>query len=113
VIVSGGPSREGPNEATVMAEYLVAKGVPADRIVVDRIGVNTAATARNTASVAKARHWSSVLVISQYFHIPRCRLALSQNGFDQVYSAHAHYFEWRDLYSIPREVIAYIAYLNH
>lgn len=112
VMVSGGVGREGFDEAVVMKDYLLKRGVPQDKIVVDSLGVTTAATARNVASIAKAYHWSSVLVISQYFHIPRCRLALSRAGIDPVYAAHAHYFELRDIYSIFREVIGYVAYLG-
>ncbi len=112
VIVSGGLGREGFDEAAVMKGYLVKRGVPHDSIVVDSLGVTTAATARNTAVLAKTHRWSRVLVISQYFHIPRCRLALSQAGLAPVYAAHARYFELRDIYSTFREVIAYTAYLG-
>ncbi len=111
VIVSGGLGREGFDEAVVMKDYLTKRGVPLDKIIVDSLGLTTAATAQNTATIAKTHHWSSVLVVSQYFHIPRCRLALSQAGVKPVYSAHAHYFELRDIYSIPREVIGYATYL--
>jgi vancomycin permeability regulator SanA len=112
VIVSGGVGREGFDEAEVMKDYLVKRGVPQISIVVDSLGVTTAATARNTAAIAKTHRWSSVLVISQYFHIPRCRLALSQAGLFPVYAAHAPYFELRDIYSTFREVIGYVAYLG-
>jgi vancomycin permeability regulator SanA len=111
VIVSGGVGREGFDEAAVMKDYLTRRGVPSEKIVVDSFGITTAATARNVAAIAKAHRWSSVLVVSQYFHIPRCRLALSVAGFDHVYAAHARYFEIRDVYSIIREVIGYAAYL--
>ena len=112
VIVSGGVGREGFDEAAVMKDYLVKRGIPQDQIVVDSLGLTTAATARNVAVIAKVHRWSSVLVVSQYFHIPRCRLALSQAGVDPVYAAHAQYFELRDIYSIFREVIGYAAYLG-
>lgn len=112
VIVSGGVGREGFDEAAVMKDYLARRGIPQDRIIVDSLGVTTAATAKNTAAIAKKHHWLSVLVISQYFHIPRCRLALSRVGIERVYAAHAHFFELRDIYSIFREVIGYTAYLG-
>lgn len=112
IIVSGGLGREGFDEAVVMKNYLMRQGVPQDKIIVDSLGVTTAATAENTAAIAKEHHWSSVLVISQYFHIPRCRLALSRVGIERVYAAHAHFFELRDIYSIFREVIGYTAYLG-
>jgi len=112
VIVSGGVGREGFDEAVVMKDYLTRRGVPQDKIIVDSLGVTTAATAKNAATIAKVHRWSSVLVVSQYFHIPRCRLAFSRAGFDRVYAAHAHYFELRDIYSIFREVMGYAAYLG-
>jgi uncharacterized SAM-binding protein YcdF (DUF218 family) len=111
VIVSGGIGESGFDEAAVMKQYLAARGVPADRIVADSMGVTTGATATNTAAILRQKGWSSVVVVSQYFHIPRCRLAMRRVGITPVYSAHARYFEWRDLYSTAREVVGYPAYL--
>lgn len=111
VIVSGGVGVEGVDESAVMKRYLVEKGIPAERIVPDSLGINTAATGRNTAVIMRANRWSSAVVVSQYFHVPRSRLALRRAGIAPVYSAHARYFEARDLYSIAREVVGYPAYL--
>lgn len=112
VVVSGGMGREGFDEAAVMKDYLARRGVKQDQIIVDSFGLTTAATARNVAAITKEHHWSSVLVISQYFHIPRCRLALSRAGIEHVYSARARFFELRDFYSILREIFGYVAYLG-
>ena len=112
IIVSGGVGREGFDEAVVMKDYLTRRGVPQDKITVDSLGSTTAITAKNVAVIAKELHWSSALVISQYFHIPRCRLALSRAGIEPVYAAHARFFEIRDFYSIFREVFGYAAYLG-
>lgn len=38
-------------------------------------------------------------------------LAMRRMGITPVYSAHARYFELRDLYSTAREVVGYPAYL--
>lgn len=111
VIVSGGTGVEGFNEAEVMKRYLVSQGVPEDHIIADGEGATTSLTARNAARVMKERGWQSALVISQYFHVPRTRLAVESYGVRPVYSAHAEYFELRDVYSIAREVIGYVAYL--
>jgi len=111
LIVSGGVGREGWDEAAVMKRYLVARGVPAGRVVTDSLGVNTAATARNSAIIMRQRGWTSAIAVSQYFHVPRCRLALRRAGITPVYGAHARYAEWRDVYSITREVTGYAAYL--
>lgn len=110
VIVSGGVGKEGVDESAVMKRYLAARGIPADRIVADSLGLTTAATARNAAAIMRVHGWSGAVVVSQYFHVPRCRLALRRAGIAPVYSAHARYFEMRDLYSIAREVIGYPAY---
>jgi uncharacterized SAM-binding protein YcdF (DUF218 family) len=94
----------------VMRDYLVAQGVPADRVILDSHGDTTFASAQNTRAIAVQRHFSSVLVVSQYFHLPRSRLALRRCGFTAVYSARARLFEWRDLYSSLRETAGWIEY---
>ena len=111
VIVSGGVGVEGFDEAEVMKRYLISHGVPEGSIIADGGGATTYLTARNAAQVMKSNGWRSALIISQYFHIPRTRLAVESCGVRPVYSAHAEYFELRDLYSLVREVIGYGAYL--
>jgi vancomycin permeability regulator SanA len=111
IIVSGGTGKEGFDEAVVMQTYLRTKGIPPDRIFIDNRGTTTFMSARNTLQIARPRSIKSVLVISQYFHIPRSRLALKRFGISTVYTAHAHYFEARDIYSTVRELFGYISYL--
>lgn len=111
LIVSGGVGNEGYDEAAVMRDYLVSHGVPAERIILDSIGDTTFASARNTVRIARERNFRSVLVVSQYFHIPRSRLALKRFQIPVVHSAHAHFFEWRDVYSSVRETAGYVSYL--
>lgn len=53
---------------------------------------------------------SSASVATQYHHISRTKLAFRKVGFEEVHSAHARIFEWRDLYSIVREFAAYYRY---
>ena len=109
IIVSGG--RQGANEAAVMRDYLVAHGVPPKNLIVDNTGINTFSSAYDTRQIMRQLKFESVFVVSQYFHIPRARLALERFGIARVYSSHAHFFELRDLYSCPREVAAYLSYL--
>ena len=54
--------------------------------------------------------WRSVCVVTQYYHVPRSRLAMRRFGISPVYSVHARYFEWRDLFSICREVAGWAKY---
>ena len=110
VIVSGGVGSEGQDEAAAMARALRAEGVPGDAIVEDASGADTAATAADVAAIARERRLRSVIVVSQYFHLPRARLALARAGLRVVGTVHARFFEWRDLYSLAREVVALPVY---
>lgn len=110
VIASGGVGKEGFDEAAVMRDYLVAQGLPADHVILDSHGDNTFLSAQNTRAIAKEKHFASAMVISQYFHLPRSRLALQRCGITPVYSAHARLFEWRDIYSSLRETLGYVKY---
>jgi vancomycin permeability regulator SanA len=94
-----------------MAAWLVAHGVPERDIVVDNEGINTAASAKNFAALSKAHGFESVIVVSQFFHISRCRLALKQVGIERVGTAHSRVYSTRDVYSTLREVVAYGKYL--
>jgi len=111
VIVSGGTGIEGVPEGTAMKNYLVSAGIPDSAILVDDNGSDTQASAENTASILQAEGMESVFVITQYFHIPRSKLALSKFGVSPIFNAHPHYLEARDIYSIVRELPAYLKYL--
>jgi uncharacterized SAM-binding protein YcdF (DUF218 family) len=111
VIVSGGVGSEGFDEAEVMKRYLVERGVPEGHIHVDSGGATTHLTARNASRMMRENGWRSAMVVTQYFHVPRMGLALKRSGVTPVFSAHARYFELRDVYSIAREVVGYGAYL--
>ncbi|OGB23665.1 MAG: hypothetical protein A3I66_24125 [Burkholderiales bacterium RIFCSPLOWO2_02_FULL_57_36] len=110
IFVSGGTGKEGFDEALSMSSYLLKKGVPSAVIIKDSLGTDTAATAKNAANFMRANNLKSAFVATQYFHVPRTKLALERNGVQVTGTAHARYFEVRDLYSSPREAIAYIAY---
>lgn len=107
IFVSGGLGREGHYEGSAMQRYLVAQGVPAHAIVVDNVGNNTEATARNFARLARIRHLKSAVVVSQFFHLPRTQLLLRQQGVSTVSASAARYWELRDVYALLREVPAY------
>ena len=113
LIVSGGTGTEGFNEALVMRDYLFGKGVPLSQIIVDSMGFNTEETAKNCATIMKLHNFKSVIVVTQYFHISRTRIALKSNHIYDVRSAHAQYFEFRDIYSIARETLAIPVYWSH
>ena len=110
ILVSGATGKEGFDEAAAMARYLQSRGVPAGAILEDNQGWTTDATARNAAALMRARGWKTAMVATQYFHVPRFRLALERAGIAVSGQVHAPYFELRDLYSVPRETVGYAVY---
>jgi vancomycin permeability regulator SanA len=110
LMTSGGRGREGPEEADVMRAYLISQGVPADRVIADRTGVDTMASARATAGVARRLGARRVLVVSQFFHLTRAKLAFRRAGVEAG-AVHAGFYEPRDLWGVAREVPAYYTYL--
>lgn len=107
LLVSGGLGKEGFYEGTKMRDYLRAHGVPDSVIIVDNAGNNTQQTVRNTARLQPALRFRSVLVVSQFYHLSRTKMLFRQAGFTEVSGASPVYFEWRDIYSLLREFVAY------
>lgn len=110
IIVSGGTGWQGVDEAAAMRDYLVVKGVPEKNIVVDSNGYTTWDTARFTAGWLRENGGDSVIAVSQYFHLPRTVMALERFGVPRAGAAYARYVEWRDGYSISREVPGWLYY---
>lgn len=110
IIVSGGRGMNKREEAPAMKQYLVDQGIPAGDIVEDPNGVDTRQTAVFTAAFLKKNGLKSAIAVSQYFHLPRCELAFEMEGVPEVGTAHADYREWREIYSLLREIPGYLAY---
>lgn len=111
IIVSGGIGKEGFDEAKVMKAYLMDNGIAENNIIEDNNGYNSYMTAQNTRIIMDELGLDSVMIISQYFHISRTKLAFRKIGIEETSSAHANIFELRDLYSLIREFPAYYKYL--
>ncbi len=111
IIVSGGFGKEGYDEAVVMKDYLIEKGVPEGKIILDSDGYNSLMTAQNTKLIMKEMNFNSITIITQFYHIFRTKSAFKNVGIENIYSTHSNYYEWRDLYSLFREFFAYYKYL--
>ncbi|MBB1596463.1 hypothetical protein A9973_20555 [Achromobacter sp. UMC46] len=106
LFVSGGVDPAGADEAATMRDYLLARGVPGDRIVTDSAGVDTWATARHASAYMHEHGYTHALAVTQYFHVPRTMLALRRQGVPEVGGGYPRFAEWRDAYSIFRELPA-------
>lgn len=112
IIVSGGLGREGFDEAEVMKAYLAERGVPPEAIIADSDGYDTYRTAANASRIMAGLSLRSAIAVSQYYHLPRARLALARAGVRSVSSAHAEVvLTWREPYVLFREFVAYYYYL--
>jgi uncharacterized SAM-binding protein YcdF (DUF218 family) len=111
IIVSGGQDPGSPPEAAVMKAYLVARGVADADVTEDRGGINTFETARFVADHVQRHGLRSVVAVSQYYHLTRCKLALRRFGVPEVHGAHAPLrLEPREPWSWLREVVGFYAY---
>jgi vancomycin permeability regulator SanA len=110
VLVSGALGKEGVEESDAMKKYSIQNGVPEENILQDSRGVDTKATARNTAQLLGERKLDSVILVSQFFHLARADLAFQRAGIIRRGHAHARFFQLRDIYALFREVIAFPVY---
>ncbi len=110
IVVSGGYERVGGDEATAMRTYLVSQGIPAEWIIADNQGINTYASARFTARLVRERGWRSVCVVTDYYHVPRARLALRRFGVGTVYSARSRSIDPTDIRHLLREMAGLVTY---
>jgi uncharacterized SAM-binding protein YcdF (DUF218 family) len=110
IVVSGGIEQNGTDETLAMRQYLMRQGVPAEAILLDPRGSDTMDTAENTVALMNQHGWKRIIVISQYFHLPRCELAFRKAGTKHVLVSYARFFGWHDLWAITRELVAYPVY---
>lgn len=82
IVMSGGVEPSGHDETIVMRDLAEGEGVPADAIVLDRGGVDTLATVNDTARLFARDGIDRVLAVSQYYHLPRIKLAYARAGYD-------------------------------
>ena len=113
IVTSGGyDGAVQRDEATVMRDFLISRGVTPRDVIADSLGVDSRATAVNTATLSGQQGWQSVIVVSQWFHLTRCRLAFHQEAAGlKLQVAAADFMEWRDLFSVAREFPAFYQYL--
>ncbi len=85
ITLGGGCDRDsGMTEGGVGRDYLLAKGVPYERIVAETRSVDTEQQVQRLAEIARARRLSSLVVVSDGTHLFRIR-KLCQNAGLTVY----------------------------
>jgi len=84
LIMSGGVGDSGVNEAEVMKNYAVKRGVPADAILVDGNGNNTRMTVDNSLALAQAHGLQRLGTTSSYYHMARIKMQFLSAGANVV-----------------------------
>lgn len=111
IIMSGGVGESGHDEAEVMRDRAIELGVPQRAIVLDHRGLDTDRTVANTVPLFKSDGSTRVLVVSQFYHLPRIKMAYRAAG-QQVYTVPAE--ESRPIAKTPvlvaREIPAFWLY---
>ncbi|MHB8924656.1 MAG: cell wall-binding repeat-containing protein [Coriobacteriia bacterium] len=88
LVMSGGIGESGADEAEAMAARARELGVPASAITLDHKGDNTDLTVANTTALFAADGTRRVLVVSQFYHLPRIKMAYRAAGWN-VYTVPA------------------------
>ena len=83
VIVTGGnQAGDAFTEAGTGRDYLVDRGVPGDAILVDDRSTNSDQNLRNAAALAREEGITSVLIVSDGFHLFRSKMIARDLGLD-------------------------------
>jgi vancomycin permeability regulator SanA len=82
LIFSGGPGDGDVHETEAMRRWALAQGVPDSAIMRDEGGLSTQHTVENTVSRFRKHGFERVLAVSQFYHLPRIKLAYLRAGVD-------------------------------
>lgn len=83
IVVTGG-GKDDYLEADVMAEWLVNRGVPAEAVIMEPASATTRDNGVYTARIMRENGWRTALVCTQWFHVARARVTLSQEGIETL-----------------------------
>jgi vancomycin permeability regulator SanA len=114
IFASGGISKHAEGdypEGDAMKNYLLQHGVPETDIIADNGGQNTYLTAKDFIAWNTGRHYTSAIVVSQFYHITRCKYIFRKLGFTNVYNASSEKHTLMDVEGTLREVPAFYKYL--
>jgi uncharacterized SAM-binding protein YcdF (DUF218 family) len=82
LFLTGGVGRFPPSEAEVMRHLAVAAGVPKQALVLDETATSTQESIDHAAREARARGWTTALVVSEPFHMLRARQMARDAGLE-------------------------------
>ncbi len=111
IIISGGPGDGAITEAEAGRRLCLQLGIAGTDLIMDDLGLNTAATIRNVRAISASLGAGRILVVSHFYHLPRVKLSFQRAGIDvfTVPADERHMF-WKMPYFIARETAAAWSY---
>jgi vancomycin permeability regulator SanA len=82
IVLTGGIEPTGFDETIVMRDLAMRLGVPSEAIILDPGGHNTDASVANTVRIFRDHGLHRILAVSQFYHLPRIKLAYAGAGVD-------------------------------
>lgn len=111
LVFSGGPGVGQVHETEAMRNRALELGVSTAAITLDREGLDTESTAINTLRLADRNGWKRILAVSQFYHLPRIKLAFHRRGSEVYTVPSVRIYQFRYMpYFMLREVAAWWLY---
>lgn len=82
LILSGGKGDDGLTEAEGMKRYLVDKGIPSDRLLLEDQARNTAENIANSKKILLERNWEQIHLVTHDYHMYRALRLAERAGID-------------------------------
>jgi uncharacterized SAM-binding protein YcdF (DUF218 family) len=82
LLVSGGHVGPPPAEAHAMRDLALARGIAAERIIVEDMARNTFENAVYSGRIIRERRWRRVIVVTDCHHLPRALYVFRKLGLE-------------------------------
>lgn len=109
LILSGGHDANGAakSEAEGMRDYLLAKGITGDKLLLEDKSYSTYENLRNSQAIANDNHLSSVIIITHDYHAARAASIAKHLKFADAQVAGTKSEVLNPVYNETREVLAF------
>ena len=113
ITLGGGSDKDsGDTEGGVGRDYLLANGIPYDRIIAETQSIDTEQQVESLAAIAARQHFKSIIVVSDGTHLFRIMVLCHRAGLNVYTSPRAtlgHIDELNSAERILHEMLSYTA----
>jgi len=113
ITLGGGSDKDsGKTEGGVGRDYLLANGVPFDRIIAETNSIDTEQQVQRLAGIAERQHFQHIIVVSDGTHLFRIALLCRRAGLDVYTSPRAQLGHIDDLDAAERMTHEMLSYTS-